>query len=102
MLIASWALIPAHSVRDPHVMGWGSCGVTLGHSLEEVDYEQSCAVLRCSVMSDSCDSMDCIAHQTPLFMGFSRQEHWSMSSLSEKYPRRGLSFPTPFWRTQTR
>ena len=53
MLIASWALIPAHSVRDPHVMGRGCCGVTLGHSPEEVDFEQSCAVLRHSVMSDS-------------------------------------------------
>jgi len=28
--------------------------------------------------------MDYIAHQTPLFMGFSRQEYWS-----------GLQFPSP-------
>ena len=31
-----------------------------------------------------CDPMDCIAHQAPQSMGFSRQEHWS-----------GLRFPPP-------
>ena len=31
-----------------------------------------------------CNSMDCVAHQAPLFMGFSRQEHWS-----------ALPFPSP-------
>ena len=36
-----------------------------------------------SVMSDSCDPMDC-SFQAPLSMGFSRQEHWS-----------GLPFPSP-------
>ena len=30
-----------------------------------------------SVMSDSFDPMDYIAHQAPLSMGFSRQEYWS-------------------------
>ena len=30
-----------------------------------------------------CDPMDCVAHQAPLSMGFSRQEHWS-----------GLPFPS--------
>ena len=30
------------------------------------------------------DSMDCVAHQAPLFMGFSRQEHWT-----------ALPFPSP-------
>ena len=34
-----------------------------------------------SVLSDSCDPVDCRA---PLSMGFSRQEYWS-----------GLPFPTP-------
>ena len=24
-----------------------------------------------------CNPMDCVAHQAPLSMGFSRQEHWS-------------------------
>ena len=37
-----------------------------------------------SVMSDSFDPMDYIAHQAPLSMGFSRQEYWS-----------GLPFPSP-------
>ena len=37
---------------------------------------QSCRIL--------CSPMDCIAHQGPLFMGFSRQEYWS-----------GLPCPTP-------
>ena len=31
-----------------------------------------------------CDSLDCIAKQAPLSMGFSRQEYWSE-----------LSFPSP-------
>ena len=31
-----------------------------------------------------CDTMDCIAQQVPLFMGFHRQEYWS-----------GLPFLTP-------
>ena len=31
-----------------------------------------------------CDPMDCVAHQAPLPMGFSRQEYWS-----------GLPFPSP-------
>ena len=35
------------------------------------------------VVSDTCNSMD-VAHQAPLFMGFSRQEYWS-----------GLPFPSP-------
>ena len=37
---------------------------------------QSCLTL--------CDPMNCIAHQVPLSMEFSRQEYWS-----------GLPFPTP-------
>ena len=37
---------------------------------------QSCPTL--------CDPMDCVAHQAPLSMEFSRQEYWS-----------GLSFPSP-------
>ena len=37
-----------------------------------------------SVMSDSFDPMDYIAHQVPLSMGVSRQEYWS-----------GLPFPSP-------
>ena len=37
-----------------------------------------------SVVSESRDSMDCVAHQAPLFMEFSRQEYWS-----------GLKFPPP-------
>ena len=32
------------------------------------------AQLSCSTL---CDSMDCIAHQAPLSMEFSRQEYWS-------------------------
>ena len=40
-------------------------------------------VLSHSVVSDSCDPIDC-THQAPLSMGFSRQEYWS-----------GLPFPSP-------
>ena len=35
-------------------------------------------------MSDSHNCMDCIAHQAPLSMGFSRQEYWKK-----------LPFPSP-------
>ena len=37
----------------------------------------------CPILSDR---MDCIAHQAPLSMGFSRHEHWS-----------GLPFPSPIF-----
>ena len=37
-----------------------------------------------SVVSDSCEPVDCIARQAPLPMGFSRQEYWSR-----------LPFPSP-------
>ena len=37
-----------------------------------------------SVMSDSFEILHTIAHQAPLFMGFSRHEYWS-----------GLPFPSP-------
>ena len=50
-----------------------------GHRLkekEESEVAQSCLTL--------CDPMDCIAHQAPQSMEFSRQEYWS-----------GLSFPSP-------
>ena len=42
------------------------------------------AVLSHSVVSDSCNPMDCVAHQAPLSMESSRQEYWS-----------GLPFPSP-------
>ena len=42
-----------------------------------------CVCVSCLVVSDSCNPIDC-AHQAPLSMGFSRQEHWS-----------GLPFPSP-------
>ena len=38
----------------------------------------------CAVVSDSLQPMDYIAHQVPLFKGYSRQEYWS-----------GLPFPSP-------
>ena len=41
-------------------------------------------VCACSVMSDSLGPPWTIAHQTPLFIEFSRQEYWS-----------GFPFPTP-------
>ena len=34
-------------------------------------------VLNCSVVSDSCVTPWTVAHQAPLSLGFSRQEHWS-------------------------
>ena len=41
-------------------------------------------LLSCSVVSDSLWPQKTVAHQTPLSMGFSRQEYWS-----------GLPFPSP-------
>ena len=41
-----------------------------------------CGVLSC--VPTLCDPMDCVVHQAPLSMEFSRQGYWS-----------GLSFPTP-------
>ena len=37
-------------------------------------------------MSNSCNPMDCIAHRTPLSLGFYRQEYWN-----------GLLFPSPLY-----
>ena len=43
-----------------------------------------CVYVRRSVMSDSLPAHWTVAHQAPLFMGFSRQEYWS-----------GSPFPSP-------
>ena len=43
-----------------------------------------CVCVNCSVMSDSFVTLWTVARQAPLFMGFSRQGHWS-----------GLPFPSP-------
>ena len=43
-----------------------------------------CACSVTSVVSDSLQPSQIVAHQAPLPMGFSRQEYWS-----------GLSFPSP-------
>ena len=42
----------------------------------ESEVAQSCPTL--------CDPVDCVAHQAPPSMGFSKQEYWS-----------GLPFPSP-------
>ena len=49
---------------------------TLSESESERLVTQSCSTL--------CNPMDCVVHQAPLSMGFSRQEYW-----------RVLSFPSP-------
>ena len=46
------------------------------HSYMSSEVAQSCPTL--------CNPMDCVAHQVPLSMEFSRQEYWS-----------GLPFPSP-------
>ena len=43
-----------------------------------------CVCVSHSVVTESHDSMDCVAHQVPLSMEFSRQEYWS-----------GLQIPPP-------
>ena len=66
---------PAHVVRLlPHVPG--NTSHSPGRPGEEVLVAQSCLALR--------NPMNCVAHQTPLSMGLSRQEYWS-----------GLPFPSP-------
>ena len=42
----------------------------------------------------ACDPMACITHQTPLSMGFSRQEYWSINGhflLQVIFPTQGLN-----------
>ena len=41
-------------------------------------------VVQLPIVSESCEPMDYIACQAPLFMGFSKQEYWN-----------GLPFPSP-------
>ena len=50
-----------------------------------------------SVMSDSCNSMDCVAHQAPLSMGFSRHEYWSGLPFlpPEDFPDPGIEPTSP-------
>ena len=45
-------------------------------------YTQSCTIL--------CNPVDCIAHQAPLSMGVSRQEHWSGLPLTGDRPDPGI------------
>ena len=52
-------------------------------SLSCVTSSPKCLLHACSVMSDSA-ILWTVAHQAPLFMGFSRQEYWN-----------GLPFPSP-------
>ena len=46
-----------------------------------IESDQAWWWFSCEATSDSCDPVDC-AHQAPLSMGFSKQEHWT-----------GLPFP---------
>ena len=58
-------------------------------------WEINCA-LSCSVISDSLQPHE-LAHQTPLYMGFSRQEYWSglpFLSLGD-LPHPGIELPPP-------
>ena len=67
-----------------HFLWWYiiSCAVThnthsqIPHHIKWSEVAQSCLTL--------CNPVNCIAHQAPLSMGFSRQEYWS-----------GLPFPPP-------
>ena len=49
------------------------------------------------VVSDSCDSVDCVACQAPLSMELSRQEYWSGLSFSspEDHPDPGIEPVSP-------
>ena len=50
---------------------WGVCARTCMHA------QRCCAVLSCSVVSNSLWSPWTVAHQSPLPWGFPRQEYWS-------------------------
>ena len=67
---------------------WENADISFNEHLIQQDFAAiGCDLLllfSLSVMSESCDPMACIACQTPLMMGFSRQEYWS-----------GLPFPSP-------
>ena len=49
--------------------------IALVSRLEKMFIKNSCLVAK--LCPTICNPMDCIAHQTPLSMGFSRQEYWS-------------------------
>ena len=71
------------------VMRQLSSGVLLKERFPDLSEVQvSCRVYSlayfCVLVAQSCDPMDCIAHQAPLSTGISRQEYWS-----------GLPFSSP-------
>ena len=68
------------------ITGQTRCG-TLGFKANQADmvrslgkftaYDGSPYCVHARSCLTLCDPTDCIAHQAPLFMGFSRQESWS-------------------------
>ena len=82
--------------RSAPYQQWPSQGL-LGHSLDRSDEEWTGGNSRCPSLpipqKSKCQLLNCVllfatpwtvAHQAPLFMGFSRQEYWN-----------GLPFPCP-------
>ena len=53
-------------------------------NVSDTQQAYGCSLFSCQVMSDSFVTPWTVAHQTPLSMGFPRQEYWS-----------GLPFPSP-------
>ena len=76
-----WVTAPALVSEGSDETPGPSC-VTLGGRFLQV--LSGGLVAKLCLHSDSCDLMDCIAHQRPLSMGFFRQEYWS-----------GVPFPSP-------
>ena len=77
-------------LMDARLWGWcrtgrsgGQQAAGLGESKQPPGRSKGAVCVSCSVVSDSAAPYT-VAHQVPLSMGFSRQEHWS-----------GLPFPSP-------
>ena len=73
-----WSQISSHPPAAPHLT------TRLSDQKEAIPFISQCTVLVTQSCPTLCDPTDHIALQTPLSMGFSRQEYWS-----------GLPFPSP-------
>ena len=65
-----------HIVRGTHCLEAAPILILPSHTQDPFPSELCCAVLSCSVVSDSATPWT-VACQAPLSMGFSKQEYWS-------------------------
>ena len=89
-----------HGIFQARVLEWGAIAFSVLNTSEnekvKVLVGQSCPAL--------CNLMDCVAHQTPLSMGFSRQAYWSglpFLSSPGNLPDPGIRLGSPAWRADS-